>query len=484
MPFSTLGLAEPLLRALRDEGYTSPTPIQLRAIPPALTGRDLLGVAQTGTGKTAAFALPIIQRLTQHLGTAHPRPIRCLVLTPTRELAAQIQESFRAYGRHVRVTSSVIFGGVGQHPQVQALRRGVDVLVATPGRLLDLMGQGHVRLSGIEIFVLDEADRMLDMGFINDIRKIVREIPRERQTLFFSATMPKEIQSLADGLLHDPVRVEVQAVSSAAETVTQSLYFVAKPDKPALLRHLLSDRAITRALVFTRTKHGADKVCRQLEQAAIKAEAIHGNKSQNARVRALENFRRGSTRVLVASDIAARGLDIDGISHVVNFDLPNEPETYVHRIGRTGRAGALGSAFSFCDSEERAFLRDIERMIRKPVPVVAEHPYSAGAGAPVAHGGQGQRGGQGGFRHGGGGGRPQHQAGSGSRGDQGGRFGHGGRGGREGRSGGHDHARHQAGNAAPAQAPAASQGPPAGHLRPVQRDDRDRAPARPQRPLW
>jgi ATP-dependent RNA helicase RhlE len=405
MPFSALGLAEPLVRALRDEGYASPTPIQQRAIPPVLEGRDVLGCAQTGTGKTAAFALPILQRLSAHLTQAHPRPIRCLVLTPTRELAAQIGESFRAYGRHLRLSHTVIFGGVGQHPQVQALRRGVDVLVATPGRLLDLMNQGHVRLDKIEIFVLDEADRMLDMGFINDIRKVVRVIPQKRQTLFFSATMPREIQSLADSLLHDPVRVEVAAVSSAAETVAQSLYFVAKADKPALLKHLLADRSITRALVFSRTKHGADKVCRHLEQAGIRAEAIHGNKSQNARIRALEGFRKGTTRVLVASDIAARGLDIDGISHVVNYDLPNEPETYVHRIGRTGRAGASGIALSFCDGEERAYLRDIERTIRKPVPVVAEHPFAAGAHAPAParsapHHGGGQRHGQGGQRFG------------------------------------------------------------------------------------
>jgi ATP-dependent RNA helicase RhlE len=480
MPFSSLGLAEPLLRALRDEGYTSPTPIQLRAIPPALAGQDLLGCAQTGTGKTAAFALPIIQRLSQHALTAQPRPIRCLVLTPTRELAAQIHDSFRAYGRHVRIAHTVIFGGVGQHPQVQALRRGVDVLVATPGRLLDLMGQGHVRLSQVEIFVLDEADRMLDMGFINDIRKIVREIPQKRQTLFFSATMPREIQSLADGLLHNPARVEVAAVSSAAETVSQSVYYVSKPDKPSLLKHLLSDRGMTRALVFTRTKHGADKVCRHLEQSSIKAEAIHGNKSQNARVRALENFRRGATRVLVASDIAARGLDIDAISHVVNFDMPNEPETYVHRIGRTGRAGATGIAISFCDSEERAFLRDIERTIKKPVPVVAEHPYSAGASAPVKHGPPahrgGQGGGQGGFRHGGGG-RPQRTGGSFSRSD------HGGRGGRDSRfGGGHEGPRHQAGwSAHPPVAPISA---PGNQVRPVQRDDRDRGGQRQQRPLW
>nr|MBA3938931.1 DEAD/DEAH box helicase [Planctomycetota bacterium] len=382
MHFSELGLSEPLLRALRDEGYDTATPIQQKAIPPALAGRDLFGCAQTGTGKTAAFALPILQRLSATppaVQQGQSRPVRCLVLSPTRELAAQIGDSFRAYGRHLRISHTVIFGGVGQGAQVQALRRGVDVVVATPGRLLDLMGQGHLRLERIEVLVLDEADRMLDMGFINDIRKVLHVIPKKRQTLFFSATMPREIQSLADSILHDPLKVEVAPVASTAETVAQSLYLVAKGDKPALLAHLLADQALKRTLVFTRTKHGADKVVRHLGLGGIHAEAIHGNKSQNARVRALENFRKGATRVLVASDIAARGLDIDEISHVVNFDLPNEPETYVHRIGRTGRAGASGIALSFCDGEERAFLRDIERLIRRPVPVVAEHPFAAGA---------------------------------------------------------------------------------------------------------
>ncbi len=426
MHFSELGLSEPLLRALRDEGYDTATPIQQKAIPPALAGRDLFGCAQTGTGKTAAFALPILQRLSATqpaVQQGQSRPVRCLVLSPTRELAAQIGDSFRAYGRHLRISHTVIFGGVGQGAQVQALRRGVDVVVATPGRLLDLMGQGHLRLDRIEVFVLDEADRMLDMGFINDIRKVLHVIPKKRQTLFFSATMPREIQSLADSILHDPLKVEVAPVASTAETVAQSLYLVAKGDKPALLAHLLGDQALKRTLVFTRTKHGADKVVRHLGLGGIHAEAIHGNKSQNARVRALENFRKGTTRVLVASDIAARGLDIDEISHVVNFDLPNEPETYVHRIGRTGRAGASGIALSFCDGEERAFLRDIERLIRKPVPVVAEHPFAAGAhraGPPRApeqgRGGQG-----GGYGHGGG------------RGQGGGRGPHAPRGGRDAR---------------------------------------------------
>jgi len=381
MEFATLTLAEPLLRALKDEGYVTATPIQEKAIPPALLGRDLLGVAQTGTGKTAAFALPILQRLAAKAPpTGVRRPIRCLVLTPTRELATQVGDSFKAYGRHLKLTTTVIFGGVGQRPQEDALRRGVDIVVACPGRLLDLRQQGYVKLDQVECFVLDEADRMLDMGFIQPIRQIVADIPRQRQTLFFSATMPKEIRLLADSLLKDPVEVAVAPVSSTADTVSQLLYFVAKSDKQGLLEHLLKNTpAISRALVFSRTKHGADRVVRNLEGAGIRAEAIHGNKSQNARTRALENFRKGTSRILVASDIAARGLDIDEITHVINYDLPNEPETYVHRIGRTGRAGASGAAISFCDGEERAFLRDIERIIRKPVPVVADHPYAAGA---------------------------------------------------------------------------------------------------------
>jgi ATP-dependent RNA helicase RhlE len=381
MEFASLSLVEPLLRALREEGYTTATPIQEKAIPPAMSGRDLLGVAQTGTGKTAAFALPILQRLA---GKPAPqgvrRPIRCLVLTPTRELATQVADSFKAYGRHLKLTITVIFGGVGQRPQEDALRRGVDIVVACPGRLLDLRQQGFVKLDQVECFVLDEADRMLDMGFIQPIRQIVADIPRQRQTLFFSATMPREIRALADSLLQDPIEVAVAPVSSTADTVDQSLFFVAKNDKQRLLEHLLKTTpAISRALVFSRTKHGADRVVRNLEQAGVRAEAIHGNKSQNARTRALENFRKGTSRILVASDIAARGLDIDEISHVINYDLPNEPETYVHRIGRTGRAGASGAAISFCDGEERAFLRDIERIIRKPVPVVADHPFAAGA---------------------------------------------------------------------------------------------------------
>jgi ATP-dependent RNA helicase RhlE len=430
MPFSAFGLSEPVLRALREEGYDRPTPIQTQAIPPVAAGRDVLGCAQTGTGKTAAFALPILHRLSALPLAGGSRPIRVLVLTPTRELAAQVGDSFRAYGRHLPLRTTVIFGGVGQGPQVSDLRRGVDIVVATPGRLLDLKQQGHVRLDQLTTFVLDEADRMLDMGFIHDIRKIVAAVPPKRQTLFFSATMPKEIRGLADSLLHQPVEVAVAAVSSTAETVQQRLYFVARNDKQGLLQHLLQDKAIAKVLVFTRTKHGADRVAERLEKAGIPAAAIHGNKSQNQRLRAIADFKSGRSRVLVASDIAARGLDIDEITHVVNFELPNEPETYVHRIGRTGRAGASGIAISFCDGEERAFLRDIERIIRKPVPVVAEHPFLPGAARtappapPMEHRAERSWGGGGGGQRqqrGGGGRRPEHRgSGQGDGGQRGG----------------------------------------------------------------
>jgi ATP-dependent RNA helicase RhlE len=385
MPFSTFGLNQAILRALREEGYDKPTPIQQQAIPPVIGGRDVLGCAQTGTGKTAAFALPILHRLAAGPSPSGARPIRVLVLTPTRELAAQVGDSFRAYGRHLPFRTTVIFGGVGQGPQVADLRRGVDIVVATPGRLLDLRQQGFVRLDHLSTFVLDEADRMLDMGFIHDIRKIVTAIPPKRQTLFFSATMPKEIRALADSLLHDPVEVAVAPVSSTVDTVEQRIYLVARNDKQALLQHLLKDSAIAKVLVFTRTKHGADRVAERLHKAGIHAMAIHGNKSQNQRLRAIHDFRSGRCRVLVASDIAARGLDIDEITHVINFELPNEPETYVHRIGRTGRAGNTGIAMSFCDGEERAYLRDIERLIRKPVPVITDHPFRSTAGRSDAH---------------------------------------------------------------------------------------------------
>jgi len=379
--FEDLGLIEPLLRAVAQEGYTEPTPIQVQSIPDVARGRDLLGCAQTGTGKTAAFALPILQRLTEispRSGNGARRTNKVLVLSPTRELATQIGESFAAYGRYTGFKHATIFGGVGQTPQVDALRRGIDILVATPGRLLDLMNQGHVKLDTIEIFVLDEADRMLDMGFIHDVKRVIAKLPKQRQTLLFSATMPAEIVSLADGLLKNPVKVAVSPEQPTVEIVDQAVYFVSnKKDKQPLLEHLLRDRSITRVLVFTRTKHGADRVVKMLGRAGITAHAIHGNKSQNARERALGNFKSGQTRVLVATDVAARGIDIESISHVIQFDLPNIPETYVHRIGRTGRAGAEGIALSFCDPEERAYLRDIEKLIRKRVRVISDHPFAS-----------------------------------------------------------------------------------------------------------
>jgi len=353
MQFDDLNLIEPLLRAVRAEGYSTPTPIQEQSIPQVLAGRDLLGCAQTGTGKTAAFALPILQHLAEN-----PRQgnhIRVLVLAPTRELASQIGDSFRAYGRNTGVKQLTIFGGVGQQPQVDKLRQGPNVLVAAPGRLLDLMNQGFIKLDKIEVFVLDEADRMLDMGFIHDVRRVIAALPKQRQTLLFSATMPEEIQELAHNILIDPVKVEVTPVSSTVEKIDQSVFFVEKKDKPALLESLLQNKDISRVLVFTRTKHGANKVVQRLEGARIHAEAIHGNKSQSARENALKNFKSGRTRVLVATDIAARGLDVEEITHIINYDLPNEPETYVHRIGRTARAGASGIAYSFCDTEERAY---------------------------------------------------------------------------------------------------------------------------------
>ncbi len=375
--FNDLGLIEPILKALHEEGYTHPTPIQAQAIPHLVKGRDLLGCAQTGTGKTAAFAIPILQELHERgIGAqGGKRPIKVLILTPTRELAIQIGESFAAYGRHLKLKHTVIFGGVGQKPQTDALQRGVDTVIATPGRLLDLMGQGYVHLNDLDVFVLDEADRMLDMGFIHDVKKVIAKLPRKRQTLFFSATMPPEIAKLANSILTDPIKVEVAPVSSTAETIDQHLFFVDRTDKNKLLLHLLQGDAIREALIFTRTKHGANKVAKVLTQAGFAAEAIHGNKSQTARQNALKNFKDGKLRALVATDIAARGIDIDGLTHVINFDIPNIPETYVHRIGRTGRAGASGKALSFCDHEEKAFLRDITRLIKRDIPVVAEHPY-------------------------------------------------------------------------------------------------------------
>ncbi|GAB2965753.1 DEAD/DEAH box helicase [Hymenobacter coalescens] len=386
MTFDDLQLLPAILKSLHAAGYERPTPIQQQAIPHVLDARDLLGVAQTGTGKTAAFTLPLLQRLHLAKPTNQPtgaRAVRALILTPTRELAIQIGESFESYGSHLPLRHAVIFGGVSQHPQVQALKRGIDVLVATPGRLLDLIGQGFVDLKRLEIFVLDEADRMLDMGFINDIRRILPLLPKQRQSLFFSATMPPTIQQLADTILRNPVQVAVTPVSSTAETVAQTVYMVEKTDKPFLLLEVLKDPALRRVLVFSRTKHGADRIAKGLTAKGIGAEAIHGNKSQNARQRALQNFKSGETRVLVATDLAARGLDVDELSHVVNYELPNEPETYVHRIGRTGRAGAVGTALSFCDLEERAYLQDIQRLINREIPVEDSHSYANNDVAPV-----------------------------------------------------------------------------------------------------
>jgi ATP-dependent RNA helicase RhlE len=379
MSFETFGLRPEILRSVAEKNYTVPTPIQEKAIPFVLEGKDLLGCAQTGTGKTAAFALPILHRLQETPWKGHGRrPIRTLVLTPTRELASQIAESFGAYGKYTGLRHAIVFGGVSQHPQAQALQRGIDILVATPGRLLDLMSQGLVNLRTVDTFVLDEADRMLDMGFIHDIRRIIGQLPTKRQTLFFSATMPGEIQGLADTILRNPVKVAATPIATPAAAVEHRVHFVEKKEKIELLKHLLDDPSVKNALVFTRTKHGADGVTRQLARYKVRAEAIHGNKSQNAREKALGSFKRGLTRVLVATDIAARGIDIVDLSHVINFDLPNEPESYVHRIGRTGRAGASGIALSFCSFEERPFLAGIERLIRKHIPVAEDHPYRSG----------------------------------------------------------------------------------------------------------
>ncbi len=388
--FDQLGLGTSLVRAVREGGYERPTPIQIRAIPHVLAGADLLGCAQTGTGKTAAFALPILDLLARSRGASEGRaPIRALVLAPTRELAAQIADGFRDYGRYSGLRSAVIFGGVSQYRQEQALRLGVDILVATPGRLLDLMSQRLIPLSRLEILVLDEADRMLDMGFLPDVKRILAALPRQRQTLLFSATMPEPIERLASTIMRDPVRVAVTPVAATADKIAQSVYHVDRKQKGALLEHVLKDGAIRRALVFTRTKRGANQVALRLIEASIGAEAIHGNKSQAARERALGRFKAGSIRVLVATDIAARGIDVDSISHVVNYELPEVPETYVHRIGRTARAGASGAALSFCDATERVQLRSIEQLIRMPVPVVAEHPYrTSGEAAPRGSGQQ------------------------------------------------------------------------------------------------
>lgn len=383
MEFSDLELIPPLMRALEDEGYVRPTPIQAQAVPPVLRGQDVLGCAQTGTGKTAAFALPILQRLFETRPKRRGRrPIRALILTPTRELASQIGDSFSAYGRHVPIKNVVIFGGVSQRPQVQTLNRGVDVLVATPGRLLDLHQQGYIDHEQLEIFVLDEADRMLDMGFIHDVKRVIATLPKKRQTLFFSATMPTDIQNLADNILFEPIRVSVAPPSTTVDLVEQSVFFVEKKEKRFLLEHLLGDDAITRTLVFSRTKHGANRIVKHLVRRGFSALAIHGNKSQGAREKALNGFKRGEVRVLVATDIAARGIDVEEISHVINFDVPNISETYVHRIGRTARAGASGTAISFCQEDERPYLVDIQKLIGQIIPVVEEHPYPSPLGIP------------------------------------------------------------------------------------------------------
>ena len=388
MTFQDLKLIPQILRALEQENYVKPTPIQEQAIPAVLEGRDLFGCAQTGTGKTAAFSLPIIQLLSeQPVGNqGQRRHIRSLILTPTRELAIQIDDNIRAYGKFTKLRSAVIVGGVSQKGQEDSLARGADIVIATPGRLIDLMNQNVVDLRHVQILVLDEADRMLDMGFVHDMKRIIAKLPVKRQTLFFSATMPPEISQMVQTLLHNPVKVEITPVSSTAERIEQSVYFVDKPNKLALLTLLLQDPSIVSALVFTRTKHGADRVVRGLTKAKITAQAIHGDKSQNARQAALNNFKSGATRVLVATDIAARGIDIDELSHVINFNLPNIPETYVHRIGRTGRAGLSGIAISFCEYEELPYLKDIEKLIKKTIPRVEDHPYPMTQTEPAVKG--------------------------------------------------------------------------------------------------
>ena len=432
MTFADLGLDPAILTAVQKAGYTEPTPIQREAIPPILSGRDVLGCAQTGTGKTAAFTLPMLQRLD---GLAGKEPkLRALVLTPTRELAAQIGESFATYGADIDLYHTVIFGGVSEKAQIAEMRRGVDALIATPGRLIDLMNQGYIKLDDIAVFVLDEADRMLDMGFLPDVKRVIAKLPKKRQTLFFSATMPPDIRALADQLLVDPVSVAVTPVSSTVERIDQHVFFVDKGNKPRLLIDILKkDTRIQHTLVFTRTKHGANRLVEQLGKSGLPAAAIHGNKSQGARERALGAFKKGELRLLVATDIAARGIDVDGISHVINYDLPNVPETYVHRIGRTARAGADGIALSFCDQEEREFLVDIERLSGKHIPRVLDHAYVTGAPPPMTdlarRGGGGPRPSQGG-----GGGRPQHGGGRPHHGGGGGRRHGGGGGGRGGGS--------------------------------------------------
>jgi ATP-dependent RNA helicase RhlE len=441
--FAELDLIEPLQRAVAAQDYVTPTPIQAQAIPPLLAGRDVLGCAQTGTGKTAAFTLPVLQHIAEgQFGTQKRRQIRALVMTPTRELAAQIGDNVEAYAQHLNIRHTVIFGGVKQGAQVRTLQRGVDVLIATPGRLLDLQNQGHIDLGHVEFFVLDEADRMLDMGFIHDVRRVLKTLPRDRQNLLFSATMPESIVKLASSFLTDPVRIEVTPEATTVEAIAQSVLFCESADKKRVLAWLIHNDEVDSAIVFTRTKHGANRLVTQLDQAGIVASAIHGNKSQSARTKALEGFKAGRIRILVATDIASRGIDVDGVSHVFNYDLPNIPESYVHRIGRTARAGRDGIAIALCDSTEGEYLRDIEKLIGLKIPVNVDHQWHSQAAMPVPgkrgvrppQGGRGgNRGGGGGNRgRGGGGGRP---GGGGSRGGGGG--GRPGGGGGGGRGGGH-----------------------------------------------
>jgi ATP-dependent RNA helicase RhlE len=382
--FSTLGLSEPLLRALASENYTQPTPIQAQTIPLILSGRDVLGIAQTGTGKTAAFGLPLLQRLAENRQSPAAQSARALILAPTRELAVQIGQSLKVYGKHYGYRHAVILGGVSQHSQVAAMRNGVDILVATPGRLLDLFKQKQIRLDSVSMLIVDEADRMLDMGFIRDVRRIVAALPRARQSLLFSATMPDDVVHLAHEMLRNPTRVDISPPTKTADRIEQRVFHVAAQDKRKLLTNLLHDPAMNRVIVFTRTKHGANKVVEHLAKDGFEADAIHGNKSQNARQRAMEKFRSGHARVLVATDIAARGIDVDGITHVVNFELPNESESYVHRIGRTARAGAEGIAISFCAPDERGYLRDIEKLVKRKLTVVGEEPAIVSHGKPAA----------------------------------------------------------------------------------------------------
>ena len=414
--FNGLGLIEPLMRAVEKEGYTTPTPIQAQSIPSLLQGRDLLGVAQTGTGKTASFVLPILHRLVEANAMPARKCPRALILAPTRELALQIHESIQSYARFTDVRSIVVFGGVPMPKQIKALNAGAQILVATPGRLLDLMNQDKVRLNKIDTFVLDEADRMLDMGFVHDVRKVAEQVPEKRQTVLFSATMPETVRKLADGLLSDPVKVEVTPQSTTAERIDQRVLMVPKQKKRTLLSHVLKDDAIAKVLIFTRTKHSADRVARHLDRGGVSAGAIHGNKTQNARQRALKDFTSGKLRALVATDIAARGIDVDGVSHVINFDLPNEPESYVHRIGRTARGGEAGEAISFCDAEERGYLRDIEKTIQQAVAVFEDHPFHTEAIAEPDQDppkrGQGRPGGG----RSGGGRRPQGEKSAGAKG--------------------------------------------------------------------